>query len=647
MIDESRLYAIPSLQRKPLCDVCEWAETRHFLRSTSQMYSYNPTPFFREPCHYMSDLAGTSCVVIKTCAQCGKSLSLMNFLGWSVEFMPSNTLLVLDSLKQGMRFSQNRVRPFLRDVCGINNPNNSKNKNPDRSNSVVNIGLRSGANLFVASAKSASDSKSTPARFVLMDEVDAFPPDVNGEGDPVTLFMQRAKRYRSMCTMTSTPTTPEGAITVHWKLGTAQTWGVVCSTCGQWMRVDYDNIDFTGSTPTVACPHCGEVFDEEQVKHLVHCYNEPTNKDPLSDDFGRIRRSYEVTAPLCHSFVSWDSLKRQEIAALALGESSYKSFRNTVLGECYTPKDEYDIQVPDLMRLSQGSYTHDALPIDLDFIVLGVDTHDTALYVETCGFSSDLKRMYGIRYDVLLGDPNESSVWEQLGELFNAEYFREDGIKLLPAFIFQDSGGHRTNAVYLQTFKTKRFLPVKGMVTHGKNADPLLGKLQKFKLNAGVKGSVQVQMVGVSAGKDDLARAELLTVAGEKLLFYPKGYGYTLEYFKGLLSEKKIDGKWVAPRGSHTTNEPLDCRIYCMACAAYYLKKYWLTGKDKEALEAIRSKQGGIMKKEKVEKEEKAVEAPKRGRKPKKIEAEPEAVGREEVKPVVVEEPPKKKFKHL
>lgn len=583
MMDSSRLFAIPCLQRLALCDVPEWAETHHFLRTTSQLYSYTPTPFFREPSHYMSDLSGTSCVVLKTPAQCGKTLTLMNFLGWMVEFRPATTLLVLDSMKQGVKMSSNRIRPFLRDICGINNPSNARNKNPDKSNSVVNLGLRSGANLFVASAKSASDSRSTPARYVLMDEIDAYPDDVGGEGDPILLFMQRTKRQRGMVVMTSTPTTPDGRVTQNFRLGTAQTWGVVCRDCGQWFPVPYDKIDYSSSTPTISCPHCGMVYSEADVKGLPHAYNSPTNPAPLMDDFGRIRRSYEITAPLCHSFVGWDSLKRQEIAALALGESSYKSFVNTALGEAYTPREDLAVSVPDLMRLSLADYTHDTLPADVAFIVMGVDTHDSCLYAETMGVSEDLHRMYGLRYDVLVGDPNDAGVWEQLWDLFDTAYTRIDSQILRPVMIFQDSGGHRTNAVYVQHYRNRRLMPVKGIVTTmAKAPDPLIGKQTKLKLNGGIKGKCPVQFVGVNAGKDALQLAETLTIAGDRRLFYPRGNGYTLDYFKGLLSEKKVGDRWVAPRGGKTENESLDCRVYALACATYYLQRYYQTGLDKE-----------------------------------------------------------------
>lgn len=585
-MDESRLYAIQILQRKPLVDVPTWAETHHYLKSTSQMYSYEPTPFFKEPCHYMSDLSGTSCVLIKTPAQCGKSLSILNFIGWMAEYYPSNTLMVLDSKNQGVKLSSNRIRPFLREICGINNPNNSRNKNPDKSNSVVNIGLKSGANLFIASAKSASDSKSTPARFVLLDEVDAYPDDINGEGNPITLFTQRTKRFRGMIVMTSTPTTEEGNITANWKLGTAQTWGVVCE-CGAWMPVRYDDIDYTNSTPTIHCPHCGLVFSENDVKNLKHCYNAPTNNTPLKDDFQRIRRSFEITAPLCHSFVSWDSLKQQELAALALGESSYKSFKNTVLGETYTPRDEIEIDNLELARRCQDTVDPDFLPEDVVGITLGVDTHDNCLYAFTAAFSEDAKQIYGLDYTILVGDPDKDDVWVALKDRMDHVYTRVDGLELRPSFCCIDSGGHKTNSVYRCTYREPRMLPVKGYVSDKKNAvDPLIGQLKKIRMNAGIKASTKLLFLGVNAGKDALQNLVILTMSGDKCLHYPKGHGFDVDYYKGLLSEKKIEGKWRA-KSSHINNEPLDTFVYSLAAFMYWRDKYFKVGKDTEYNESL------------------------------------------------------------
>lgn len=587
-----RLFALQCLQMRPMCDAAQLAETTRFMPSTSSMFSFDQTPYLREPTANLADVATTCGVVVKSPAQVGKTTAIENFLSWIVEYDRANTMVILDTQKSAEKMSRNRLRPFLR-TRGVNNPNNTSQKNPDKSNSVVNIGLGSGANLFLCSAKSPSDLRSTPCKYLCCDEVDAWPIELKGEGDPLQNAIQRMMRFRGMYLLTSTPTFFEGRIYQNYLLGTQQTWGVKCN-CGAFLDVRYDDIDFTTDPPTYHCKTCGAVFTERLIKSMHHCYSEPKNKAPLVDQYGRTLRSFEIFGTLCHQFYSWDYLKQLEIANLSLGEASFQSFRNTRLGEIYTPKDDISIDVLGLARVCADDYDHSSIPDDVEFIVMGIDTHDTCLYAETAGFSVDLKKIYGLRYDVLVGDPNEKDVWIALFELMKSEYKRKNGTMIQPRFAFCDSGGHRTNAVYMQSFRNRRFLPVKGYVSHQKNApDPLIGRQQKLKMNAGIKGKCTVQFVGVNAGKDQLHQLEILTLAGDKRLFYPHpkhNCGYDEEYFRGLLSEKKIGDKWIAPQKGHTNNEPLDCRVYAMACAEYYLKRYYLTGKDLEAGDMAKKK---------------------------------------------------------
>lgn len=350
------------------------------------------------------------------------------------------------------------------------------------------------------------------------------------------------------------------------------------------MPVRYDDIDFTGDAPTYACPKCGSVWCEAQIRAMEHRYSEPQNPHPATDRFGRVLRSYEIFGTLCHEFYTWEYLKELEIAALQLGDASYQSFRNTRLAEVYRPKDEIEIEAPALMRCAMSDYSPDCIPRDVAFIVCGMDTHDNALYCETVGVSADLKTWYGLDYRVLPGNPDESAVWEAYkSEILERPYTRDDGVVMRPVLCFCDSGGHRTNAVYLHSFRDRRFIPIKGFVSNstGRTAqDPLLGAQKKMRMNAGVKGLCTVQFIGVNAGKDAIADLAIVTVAGENRLQYARGCGYSLEYFRGLTSEKKIGGKWIAPRGGKTDNEPLDCRVYAMAAAKFYHDRYFSRGLD-------------------------------------------------------------------
>lgn len=588
--DGDRLFPLRIFQTRPLMDAAKLAVQTRFMPSTSAMFSYDQTPYLEMPTAALSDIAGVCGVVVKSPAQIGKSTMIENFLSWIVEYDRSNTMVILDTQKSAEKMSRGRIRPFLR-TRGINNPNSVKAKDPDKSNSVVNIGLGNGANLFLCSAKSPSDLRSTPSKYCAFDEVDAWPIELPGEGDPLQNAIQRMMRFRGMYLITSTPTSYEGRVNQNFLIGTQESWGCFCE-CGAFLSVRYEDIDFTASEPVYACKSCGCVYTETQIKSLKHGYSEPKNSKPLMDQYGRRLRSFEIFGTLCHHFYTWDYLKRLELAAMSLGEASYQSFVNTRLAEVYKPKDEMTIEVPDLMRLSASDYSHDCLPSNVAFIVCGIDTHDSCLYVETCGFSDDCKYMYGLEYNILVGDPNESDVWRQFEALFCKTYTRCDGVDMKPRFAFCDSGGHRTNAVYIHSFRNRRFMPIKGFVSHQKNAvDPLIGKQQKLKLNAGIKGKCTVQFIGVNAGKDELSNCELLTIAGDKRMSYIRGCGYDLEYFKGLLSEKRINGKWIAPQKGDTHNEPLDCRVYAMAAANYYMNRYYLTGLDREDEMAKKKKQ--------------------------------------------------------
>lgn len=591
-----RLYKLSIFDVKPRVSVDVWACKNRYMDTTSSMWSYNQSPFFEEPASYMSDIATTACVILKTPAQVGKTESILNLFGWICEYDRANTMLVLDTQKSGEKMSKNRIRPFLRETCGINNPKNAV-KSPDKSNSVMNIGLGRGANLLICSAKSASDLRSTPVKYLLMDELDAWPEELKGEGDPVQLALQRQMRYRGMAVMTSTPTGYDGRIYKQFLQGTRQSWVALCE-CGELLPCRWDDIDFSESTPTVKCPKCGLVLSECDVKRLRHVYTPPKNETPYRDELGRVWRSFEVFGPLCHEFYSWDGLKRQEMTALSLGDASYQSFRNTRLGEVYKPMGELEVDKLALIKAVLDNYDPDVeIPEIVDFIVFGIDTHDSCLYVETVGFSADLKKQVGLGFCILPGDPDEGAVWDLLKQKFDYIYTRSDGIKLKPVMAFIDSGGHRSTSVYVNCIKNKRIIPVKGFASNDRRKpDPLISDFKKLNIGTGYKGKIKVLMLGVNAGKDALASAEMSTIAGNRVLYYPNGCGYDEQYYSGLLSERRVDGRWVAPKKS-LFNEPLDCRIYAMACAKYYQRKYYLSGKDN----------GGIVKDEPKQDETEAV----------------------------------------
>ena len=589
---DDRLYRLDGIIIPKKESVTEWTVKNHYLKRTGTFLSYKKYPFMLAPTDSMGRLHDTFEVVIMCPAQASKTTAIMNFIGWSLKYQRENILCILDNANNAQKLAKNRVKPFLMDVCHLLD-DTERQQSADKSNSAVNIALASGVNLMLGSAKSASDLCSQPCAFVLLDEVDRYV-ELSGEGDPVTLASARTKTYRnSMIVCTSTPTVKDDSrIMSQWKLGTAERWGVICPTCQHFFSPLWKDIDWTDpDKPTTACPTCGEVWAENDIISMEHKY-EQTNPSPIHDEYGRIMRSYAINGLLMHDQTTWKALKQLEIAAIQTSESAIQSFYNTRLGEVYERPSEMRIDPDVLSRCASCRYDDQSLPSDILSIVISSDTHDDCLYLLTAGFSSDGERVYLIRYDILMGDPDDKHVWAQYDRLMCEVYKTEDGRYLRPIFACGDQGGHRSRSVALYSLRNPRFRCVRGYrapnLGQSTCVDPLLNRVSPYKLTEGVKTTVPVQYVGVSGAKDRLNKWQRLTIAGEQHIFAPAVKKcFDLDFWKGMTIEIRDNvGRWVCPYTpsgkGHMANEPTDLMVYAMAAFEMWKTQYYLTCKDRE-----------------------------------------------------------------
>lgn len=589
---DDRLYRLDGIVIPKKESVTEWTVKNHYLKRTGSYLSYKKYPFMLAPTDSMGRLHDTFEVVIMCPAQASKTTAIMNFIGWSLKYQRENILVILDNANNAQKLAKNRVKPFLMDVCHLLD-DTERQQSADKSNSAVNIALASGVNLMLGSAKSASDLCSQPCAFVLLDEVDRYV-ELSGEGDPVTLASARTKTYRnSMIVCTSTPTVKDDSrIMSQWKLGTAERWGVICPTCHHFFSPLWKDIDWSDTdNPTTACPTCGEVWAETDIISMEHKY-EQTNPSPIHDEYGRIMRSYAINGLLMHDQTTWKALKQLEIAAIQTSESAIQSFYNTRLGEVYERPAEMRIDPDILSRCASCRYDDQSLPSDILAIVISSDTHDDCLYLLAAGFSSDGERVYLIRYDILMGDPDDKHVWAQYDRLMCEVYKTEDGRYLRPIFACGDLGGHRSRSVALYSLRNPRFRCVRGYrapnLGQSTCVDPLLNRVSPYKLIEGVKTTVPVQYVGVSGAKDRLNKWQRLTIAGEQHIFAPSVKKcFDLDFWKGMTIEIRDNvGRWVCPYTpsgkGHMANEPTDLMVYAMAAFEMWKTQYYLTCKDRE-----------------------------------------------------------------
>ena len=108
-------------------------------------------------------------------------------------------------------------------------------------------------------ANSAVGLRSTPARYIFLDEVDAYPASADEEGDPVTLAEARSLTFahRRKVLLVSTPTIRGlSRIEREYEASDQRRFFVPCPQCGhaQWLK--FDRLRWQKGRPETAEYHC-------------------------------------------------------------------------------------------------------------------------------------------------------------------------------------------------------------------------------------------------------------------------------------------------------------------------------------------------------------------------------------------------------
>lgn len=500
--------------------------------------------------------------------------AFLNYLFYICEYDPDNTLIILDSQKTADKLMKVRVRPFLQNQVKLDSLQKGMQLDYNKSASTSNISLSAGKSILAGSARSASDLCSFTAKYLLCDEVSRFPEVLAGEGDPVTLAMQRQETYtRSMAILTSTPTTEDCSIWKHYLIGTQRRWSAVCE-CGFHMPVYYRDIDFSDiNNPTYACEQCGIVYDEYTLQHkLKHEYAPPANDNPFKDSLGRICESYHIPGTLCPERYSWTFLKEKEMSARQLGLSAYQSFVNTSLGEVYYPGIDESIDT-NIMLKSRKYFTKDNIPSWVRFITCGIDTQDDRFEAIVIGSDSSRKHICFIERKIITGDLKQSIVWKELLEYLNTFSCTTKDKRTLPIHITCiDSGGHFTNDVYAFCLRSPRLRPVKGIGLTASGSD-IIYKVSDVPVKAYANGSNKIKLTLVNTNyTKDVIHNQLLKIQSNNktsdwIISSHIDANFDSIFFDQMNSEfrETLKGggfRWTCKHG--TRNESLDCTVYAL-----------------------------------------------------------------------------------
>lgn len=566
---------IDGLRPEPRLTVSEWADLYRFLASTSTAepgpWRTARTPYLRA---IMDDLSSNSPiqeVVFMKGAQVGATEMGFNWLGYIIDVAPGPMLLVQPTDAMTKRNSKMRFDPMIESTPRLRakiKPNRSR----DAGNTTYQKDFAGGVAVLTG-ANSAVGLRSMPVRYLFLDEVDAYPADLDGEGNPIDLARARTRTFsRKKIFICSTPTI-EGASAIAQEFDETDQrfYFVPCPHCETMQRLKWECIKWepgAWETAQYFCPECGAAIEERHKPYMLAAGEwRPTSPEKVNNQ----KTGYHLSSLYSpYGWYSWADAAHDWENSQG-NAPKLKTFINTVLGETWKEKGE----APAWENLynRRENYKLNKVPECVCILTAGVDIQRDRIEVEVVGWAEN-KISYSIDYRVLLGDTSALPVWDELAKIIGETWQRDDGITM-PLRLMAVDTGYNTTEVYefCRRFDYTKVIPVKGQDKQGIIIAP--PKAVDYNVKGKKIGKLKVWNVGVSLIKSELygwLRQER-DEQGNAQAGYCHFPEYRQEYFRGLTAEQlefKIEKgykkyMWVK---KYERNEPLDCRVYARAAAS-------------------------------------------------------------------------------
>jgi phage terminase large subunit GpA-like protein len=587
---------------EPALLVSEWADKHRILGSRGSAepgpWRTARTPYLREIMDALSPSHPARRVVFMKGAQVGGTECGNNWIGYVIHHAPGPMLAVQPTTELAKRFSDQRIDPLVEDTPAIR-----ERVAPARSRDSGNRQLSKefpGGQLVMTGANSAVGLRSMSARFLFLDEIDAYPGDVEGEGDPIALAEARARTFgwRRKVFLVSTPTIAGLSRIEREYLATDQRrYFVPCPHCGHMQHLRFERLVWDEGQPETArylCEACNAPIGEQHKAAMLAAGEwrpTATATDPHAIGF-HISALYSPPG-----WMPWSEIARLWIAAQG-DDRAIKTFKNTVLGETWQESGE----APDWQRLydRREHWEPGTVPMGGLLLTAGVDVQRDRLEASIWAWGQD-RQSWLIEHRVIAGNPFEAAVWEELRLLLDDTWQHASGHRLPIAMAAIDSGDGMTTAevyAFVRRMGSGRAIAVKGQ--DGLRAAIGQPAATEVKRNGRKVGGLKVWPVGSSFLKGETyGWLKLARPTEESGNPFPPGYVHLPvhaageEFCRQLTAEQLVarvgrNGfrrlEWVKTR---ERNEALDCRVYARAAAAALGMDGWGEGRWARMADAL------------------------------------------------------------
>ena len=555
-------------------------------------------------------------IVFRKSTQVGWSAILNAIAGYFIDADPSPILFVQAGKLSAEDYSKTRIAPLIADCRALAEKIAPATK---RQGNTLLLKEFPGGFLRFAFATSAKTLRSYPIRILILDEVDGYVDDCEGEGNPIDIATRRTDTFDdAKILIGSTPAKPKGLSQVedYFDRSDQRYFWVPCPKCGfpqplVWRdlgefvpphevehfkgifgtgayRLRWEKDDKGAPVPGTVryhCAHCEYGIDERYKQRMLDAGEWRPRFPGRRDMAGYAVAGFSINALYSPWTSTVWSLMAQEWHEAQDDPEKLKAFVNLRLGEVWND-EERGFKLDDVLAARTESY-----PLIKPVSAGGIPHWNNQYVPSRCCLiigTADIQRGGGgrieaqitgfgpgeeswlIAHEAFMGDASvvdSHGVWGEVDRFFLREWPHESGALLRPEICLVDSGD-QTAAVYEfvlpRQIAARRVYACKGI---DRLSIPGLAKQGAAK-----KQFVKLWMIAADAGKDRV-------YARLKIPPHPKGEprpGYhhlpdwtTQEYMKQLAGERKTaerDKKTHRYRQRYTQvyvrTEALDLTVY-------------------------------------------------------------------------------------
>jgi phage terminase large subunit GpA-like protein len=512
-------------------------------------------------------------------------------------------MLVMPTTDTAKRISKQRLASMIQ-ACPRLREKVAESRSRDSGNTVLMKEFAGGV-LVITGANSGPGLRSMPVRYLFLDEVDAYPSDVDGEGDPVEVARKRTDTFarRKVFQCSSPKDRLTSRIAKAYEASDQRRYHVPCPHCAaeQWLK--WDRIRWeTRKVWEISDTSTGEVIEtgpevagavERDTGELVDVWYECEACEGRVEEYHKSKmleagrwiagrpgggRSPGFHLSALYSplgwFSWWDAVRARLRADGDPTGELLKTWTNTVLGEAY---DEAGDQPDDNdLKRHIGDYrVGGPVPRAVLMMTCGVDVQHDRLEARVWGWGRG-EEAWLVHREVIFGPVSLDSTWDALDELlFRGWPHAGGGTLKIQATAVDASDGITTHhvRVYARKHAARHVIAVKGQAVQGK---PILGRPTEQDVNhrgKTIKGGVKLWPMGSDTAKGVIYARFRITEPGPGYVHFPQGLPDG--EFAELVSEKVVTRyvkgfarrEWVKDPGAR--NEALDCFVMALAAAQY------------------------------------------------------------------------------